>query len=346
MKKSLKLFIVLAAMAGLAFAAVEVTRENLDGRASAPPVQLEAKNEQAQQKNVANEELLPMSIEALRQRQYPGGDFAIEQTLPNGTNYRQFIASYRSEGLKIYGLLTVPLSPKPESGYPAVVFVHGHISPTLYSTTGNYSTYQATLARSGMITFKPDLRGHGRSEGEAVSAHFSEAYLVDVLYAIAYLKNFKEVDAARLGYWGHSNGGETGLRAAVVTSDIKAFVFWAGVVGSFEDMLETYNAKIPFLRNASDNSLVRENGLPSQNPEFWKKIDAYSYLSDISAPIQLHHGTNDASVPIELSLSLKAELENIGKKVEYFAYPGDDHNIGNNSGLAWTRSIEFFRENL
>jgi len=116
----------------------------------------------------------PMSIESLRSGKYPGGDFTIEETLAPGTNYKQYIASYFSEGLKIYGLLTVPDVPRPANGFPAVIFIHGYISPKQYSTTDNYPTYQATLARGGFVTFKPDLRGHGNSEGEAVGAHFSE----------------------------------------------------------------------------------------------------------------------------------------------------------------------------
>lgn len=293
-----------------------------------------------------NDVLHPMSIEALRQRAYPGGDFAVERTLPDGTNYRQSIVSYRSEGLKIYGLLTIPLAPRPEKGYPAVIFVHGYIPPKQYSTTGNYSGYQATLARSGFATFKPDLRGHGNSEGEAVSAHYSEKYVVDVLYALSSMKNSADIDPERIGYWGHSNGGEIGLRAVILSPDIKAAVFWAGVVGNFRDMFETYNAKIPFLRDVDENPLVKEYGLPSQNPAFWEMLDPYSYLSDISAPIELHHGTEDVSVPIELSIRLNEELGKQGKKVDYFEYAGDDHNIGNNSSLAWQRSIRFFRENL
>jgi dipeptidyl aminopeptidase/acylaminoacyl peptidase len=295
---------------------------------------------------IPDEILHPMSIESLRQREYPGGDFTIEETLPDGTNYRQFIVSYRSEGLKIYGLMTIPVAPRPENGYPAVIFVHGYIPPKQYSTTGNYPSYQATLARAGFITFKPDLRGHGNSEGEPVSAHYSEKYIVDVLYAISFMKNSADIDPERIGYWGHSNGGEIGLRTVILSPDIKAAVFWAGVVGSFKDMFETYNAKIPFLRDADESPLVKEHGLPSQNPAFWDTIEPYSYLSDISAPIELHHGTEDISVPIELSARLNEELVKQGKKVNYFEYTGDDHNIGNNSGLAWQRSIRFFKENL
>src|SRR5438445_658182 len=44
----------------------------------------------------------PMSIEYMREQTYPGSDLVIEQTLPTGTNYNRYIASYLSEGLKIY----------------------------------------------------------------------------------------------------------------------------------------------------------------------------------------------------------------------------------------------------
>ncbi|MBU1165283.1 alpha/beta fold hydrolase [Patescibacteria group bacterium] len=291
-------------------------------------------------------ELPPMAIQSLRNREYTGGDFVIEEQLPNGTNYQQYIASYQSEGLKIFGLLTVPFTDKPASGWPAILFIHGYIQPEQYSTTGNYPTYQARLARSGFVTFKPDLRGHGNSEGESESAHHSEKYLVDTLYALSYLKKYDAADPDRIGYWGHSNGGEIGLRVAVISPDIKAFSFWAGVVGSYEDMFETYNDKIGFLRNITDTELVQENKLPSANPDFWNQLDPYAFLDDISAPIQLQHGTADESVPVELSLRLKEELEKLDKPVEYYEYAEDDHNIASNVSTAFQRAIDFYNKYL
>lgn len=290
--------------------------------------------------------LHPMSIAGLRQNNYPAGDFTIEEQLANGTNYQQYIVSYLSEGLKIYGLLTVPLGEKPKGGWPAIVFIHGYIPPDQYSTTGNYPTYQARLARAGFITFKPDLRGHGNSEGQPVSAHYSEKYVVDTLYAINYLKNYPAVNPDRIGYWGHSNGGEIGLRAILISDDIKAASFWAGVVGSYVDMFETYNDKIGFLRNVTSTDLVLEHGLPSTNTQFWNQLDPYNFLNDITIPIELQHGTADESVPVELSLSLKNALENLEKNVIYYEYPGADHNISQNVNMAFQRSIEFYQDNL
>ena len=196
------------------------------------------------------------------------------------------------------------------------------------------------------MTFKPDLRGHGESEGVPVSAHYSEKYVVDTLFAISYLKNHPDVDPDRIGYWGHSNGGEIGLRVIVVSPDIKASSLWAGVVGSYEDMFETYNPQIRFLRNAGNSELVRENGFPSENPEFWETIDPYFFLDDIRYPVQILHGTEDSSVPVVLSRRLKEELEKAGTVLDYQEYAGDNHNISNNVGAAFERSISFFREYL
>lgn len=320
----------------------EISRETLDEESSVD-IDDNLDKDKEEGKPVASH---PMAIEALRDREYLAEEFVIEETLPNGANYSQQIVSYKSDGLKIFGLLTVPLGEKPEGGFPAIVFIHGYIPPKKYSTTGNYPTYQARLARSGFVTFKPDLRGHGNSEGKPVSAHFSEAYVVDTLFALAYLKDYQDVDPRRIGYWGHSNGGGIGLKTMLVDDDIKALSLWAGVVGSYRDMLEVYIDNIHFLQRNLDHELIVENKLPSENPEFWNQIDPYYYLTDISAPIQLQHGTADNSVPVELSRRLKEELDKLDKFVELYEYEGDDHNISGNVNTAFDRAINFYKEYL
>jgi len=47
-----------------------------------------------------------------------------------------------------------------------------------------------------------------------------------------------------------------------------------------------------------------------------------------------------------MSVKLDEQLKAAGKEVEYFEYPGDDHNLANNLGVALQRSVAFFDKYL
>ena len=76
----------------------------------------------------------PLSIAYMRRQTYPGSEITIEETLSPGSNYDRYVASYKSDGLKIYGLLTVPHGDRPKTGWPVVIFNHGYIPPAEYHT--------------------------------------------------------------------------------------------------------------------------------------------------------------------------------------------------------------------
>jgi len=298
--------------------------------------------------------LHPMNILAARQTQYPGSPITIEETLEDGPNYYRYYAYYLSEGYKIYGLLTVPFGEQPETGWPAIVFNHGYIPPDVYRTTERYINYVDQLARSGYIVFRIDYRGHDQSEGEARGAYGDPGYLVDVLNAVATLKSFPQADPERIGMWGHSMGGYLTLRAMVVSKEIKAGVIWAGVVASYPDMLCCWRRTDNFITPTPNpdrprgwrGGWVELYGDPETNPDFWNSVSANSYLADLSGPLQLHHGTNDHSVPIEFSQTLNDDLLEVGQTVEYFEYEGDDHNLATYFSLAMSRTIDFYNRYL
>jgi uncharacterized protein len=297
----------------------------------------------------------PLMIEIMRGQSYPGSDITIEETLEPGENYDRYIISYLSESNKIYALLTIPQGQKPDSGWPVIIFNHGYIPPAQYRTTERYIAYVDGFARNGYIVFRSDYRGHGSSEGEASGGYGSPAYTIDVLNAMAAIKNYPAADPNRIGMWGHSMGGQVVLRAMVVTGDIKAGVIWAGVVGSYQDMYERWrrrsddNGEATPTPNPNSNrrrwrqELVEKYGLPEENPEFWNSISPNSFLADLSGPIQLHHGTADESVPLEFSEALSDQIQAAGHKtVELYTYEDDNHNISNNFNTAMARSLQFF----
>lgn len=296
----------------------------------------------------------PLSIDYLKQRNFVGSDIKIEETLSPGSNYSRYIASYLSDGLKIYALLTVPDGTKPSEGFPAIVFNHGYITPEKYTPDGNYIAYVDALAKSGYIIFKPDYRGNGKSQGSPGSEYFSEDYVIDDLNAIASIKKFKDVNPGKIGVWGHSLGGNITLKDLVVSKDIKAAVIWGGVVGSINDIIYNWQNRVSYqpaaedlyLRNKGLSNLLGVYGTPSQNPQFWNSLDPLTFLSDVDSPVQIHVGGSDPQVPPDFSKNLYDKLKAIGKTAEFYEYPGANHDINQSFSLAMQRTIDFFNRYL
>ncbi len=294
-----------------------------------------------------------LTIAALRAKEIAGSDIVIEETLVNGANYAQYLASYRSEGYKIYGLLTVPLGDVPAGGFPAIVFVHGYIPPEIYRTTERYVAYVDALARSGFVVFKIDLRGFGNSEGEPSGAYFSPDYTVDTIGALKSLQRTDYVNPGGIGLWGHSMAGNVVLRAMLVEPDVQAGVIWAGAVYSYDDMVR-YAIQDPSFRRDEQSTTVRRGtilretyGAPDTTMPFWQAVSLTKNIEFLEAPLQIHHALNDSVVNIGYSQDLAAVLEEAGKSYQLFTYEGGGHNIASPFfGDAMQRTIQFFRDHL
>jgi dipeptidyl aminopeptidase/acylaminoacyl peptidase len=142
-------------------------------------------------------------------------------------------------------------------------------------------------------------------------------------------------------------GGQVTLRAMVVAKEIKAGVIWGGVVASYPDIISRWHHPaaadhVPSNHRGWRQEITEKYGTPEQNPAFWASISPNSYLADISGPLQLHHSTADAEVPLLFSDLLYAEAQAAGKEIEYYTYQGDNHNISANFTEAMQRSVAFF----
>ena len=291
----------------------------------------------------------------MRTRSYPGSNITIEQTLSPMPTYNRYIASYESDGLKIFALLLVPKGVKPANGWPVIVFNHGYITPELYTPDGNYIAYADAFAKNGYIVFKSNYRGNGKSEGAPTSTYYSPDYTVDDLNAIASIKKYPDANSAKIGVWGHSMGGQITLKDIVINrTDIKAAVIWGGVVGLYNDIINGWQDRVSYQPAAEDMALRLQNlsnlegiyGTPATNPAFWNSVDPNSYLKDITAPLQIDVGLADNQVPPDFSTGLYNRMTAAGKVVEYYEYPGANHDINQSFTLAMKRTIDFFNRHL
>lgn len=299
--------------------------------------------------------LNPLAIQAMRAKVYPGSNITIEQTLTPAANYNRYIASYESDGLKIYALLLVLKGAKPANGWPVVVFNHGYITPELYTPDGNYVAYSDAFAKNGYIVFKPNYRGNGKSEGSPTSTYYSPDYTVDDLNAIASIKKYPDADPDKIGVWGHSMGGQITLKDIVINrTDIKAAVIWGGVVGIYNDIINNWQDRVSYQPAAEDMALRLQNlsdlegiyGTPATNPAFWNSVDPNSYLKDITAPLQIDVGLADDQVPPDFSTGLYNRMTAVEKVTQYYEYPGANHDINQSFAPAMKRTIDFFNRYL
>ncbi len=297
-----------------------------------------------------------ITIAALRALEIEGSDIQFEERLADGANYAQYIASYRSEGLKVYGLLTIPHGDVPPGGFKAIVFNHGYIPPNQYRTTERYVAYVDSLARSGFVVFKIDMRGHGASEGVPSGSYFSPAYMIDAISAFKSLQRLEFVDPDGIGMWGHSMAGNLVMRAMLVEPGIRAGVIWGGAVYSYEDLARYGITDNSFVRQPTPSNAVVINrramiydlyGEPNLNHPYWQAVSLTANLNFLQSPVQIHHSADDDVVSIRYAIDLAEALAANGLPYEFYRYDGGGHNIGSPYfNTAMQRTIAFFLANL
>lgn len=119
-----------------------------------------------------------------------------------------------SDGVKIKGWF---IKGNGKGRVPTVIICHG-----LGANRSDFTELAAGLSRNGYNTLLFDFRGHGESERKASSFGYLEQR--DLLGAIRYIKERKDVDAEEIAVYGFSMGGAVAVLTAAETSDIKGVI--------------------------------------------------------------------------------------------------------------------------
>lgn len=294
-----------------------------------------------------------ITIPYLRDREYKSA-LGTRQKSYETVEYTAYLTSYKSDGLKINGLLTEPQGQRPADGWPAIVFLHGYIPPTLYQTEKQYYDYVDYLARAGFVVFKIDLRGHAESEGEATGAYFSGDYIIDTLNAYSALEKTDIVNPRKIGLWGHSMAGNVVLRSLAVKPTIPAAVIWAGAGYTYADMQKygiddnSYRPPTQITQRQGRRQRIRDlYGDYSASSNFWRQMAATNYLNELQGAIQLNHAIDDAVVNIGYSRDLNALLDSTSIPHELKEYESGGHNIsGSSFNAAMANTASFFKKYL
>jgi dipeptidyl aminopeptidase/acylaminoacyl peptidase len=292
-----------------------------------------------------------MTIPYLRSRTYTSQLGDLQNTTDHGL-YTSYRTSYESDGLVIFGQLTIPKDDVKK--HPAIVFVHGYIPPTEYKTDEKYVAYVDYLARNGFVVFKIDLRGHDQSEGQPSGAYYSSGYVIDTLNARAALEAADFVNPNEIGLWGHSMAGNIVMRAFAARPQIPAVVIWAGAGYTYAD-LTAYRISDASYRPVPPTSGARREqqgvrqlyGQFDATKPFWQQVAVTNYLKDLKGAIEIHHAVDDPVVSIEYSRNLMKLLDATNVPHQLYEYSSGGHNITDPSfSLAMSRTVEFFHKYL
>ena len=172
----------------------------------------------------------PASIAALIAMQYDGGNLRLGRERGSTDAYRQYFATYESNGLTISGRINIPRGTGP---FPAVVLAHGYVDPAAYTNGETMLRERDHLARQGYVTLHIDYRNHAQSDTDPRNdANLRAGYAVDAINAGLALKKAQVVRprphrAHRPvhGQWGrlHRPGRRPGLfRAAVAYAPVSS----------------------------------------------------------------------------------------------------------------------------
>lgn len=82
-----------------------------------------------------------------------------------------------------------------------------------------------------------------------------------------------------------------------------------------------------------------------QNPEGYSKSSLLNYADQIDGHLLIIHGTNDPVVMWQNSLMFLDVAIEAGKQMEYFVYPGSEHNMGGKTRVHLFEKITTFFNN-
>ena len=262
-------------------------------------------------------------------------NFTVEEELGKTDNYISSLVSFLSRGKKVTGLMNVPTG---EGPFPVIVMFRGYVDPEIYYTGLGTQRAGEVFAENGYITFAPDFLGYGGSDKEAENVFESrfETYII-ALDSLEILKP----PGSKVGIWAHSNGGQIALTVLEATQKEYPTTLWAPVTKPFPYSILYY----------TDNSQDRGKFLRKELSIFETdyNVDEFSiidYVARIKAPLQLHQGSADKSVPQDWSDNFSQYLENTGIEIDYFTYPGADHNLTPSWNTVVERDLAFFNSYL
>ena len=238
----------------------------------------------------------------------------------------------------LYYRMVKPADFDPEKKYPTVVYVYGgphanNVQASWHWASRSWETY---MAQKGYIIFILDNRGsqyRGRDFEQATFHQLGQIEMQDQMKGVEFLRTQPYVDMNRLGVHGWSYGGFMTISLMTNYPD----VFKVGVAGGPVIDWKWYEVMYG----------ERYMGTPENNPEGYAKTSLLTKAKNLKGKLQIITGYNDPTVVPQHCLSFLDACIKAGTQPDFFAYPGEPHNMrGHASVHLHERITQYFEDYL
>lgn len=222
--------------------------------------------------------------------------------------------------------------------YPTVIYVYGgphahNVEASWHWSSRSWETY---MAEKGYIVYILDNRGsenRGRDFEQATFRRLGQEEMKDQMCGVNYLKSLPYVDADRLGVHGWSFGGFMTISLMTNYPD----VFKVGVAGG--PVIDWKWYEIMYGERYMDT--------PQSNPDGYKQTSLLSKAKNLKGKLQIIIGMNDPTVVPQHALMFLNACTEAGTQPDFFAYPGEGHNMkGHRSVHLHERITQYFEDYL
>ena len=218
----------------------------------------------------------------------------------------------------LYGKLVLPTNFDKTKKYPTIVYLYNGPNVQLihnsFPESGNL--WYEYMAQHGYIVLSIDGRGssnRGTAFEQATFHHLGDIEMADQMKGVDYLYSLPYVDTAKMGIYGWSFGG-------FMTTNIMLKhpgIFKCAVAGG--PVMDWKMYEVMYTE--------RYMGTPASNPEGYENANLLDKTKNLKGHLLLIHGANDFTVVWQHSLNFLKKSVDEGVQVDYYAYPGHEHNV-------------------
>lgn len=242
------------------------------------------------------------------------------------------------DGQTLYTRLIKPYNFDASKKYPVVVYVYGgpHAQLITDEWTAGAGIYLNYLAQEGFLVFTLDNRGsadRGEAFEQCIHRQCGQLEMRDQMVGIEWLKTLPYVDADRIGSDGWSYGGFMSTSLKINHPE----VFKVSVAGG--PVLDWKYYEIMYGERYMDT--------PQENPDGYELTSLENKTDKLEGKLLMIHCTTDPVVMWQHSLVFIENCIHNGKQLDYFVYPGHDHNVyGMDRAHLITKITQYFKDNL